>query len=58
MQDFIKAINGTPEEPPIIAYFKNGSSGEYTRAILELLKTDPATLEIIDGTTGEIIYTA
>lgn len=56
MNDFIKAITGSTEAKPITAYFKNGKSGDYTIDIFELLKTDPDILTIVDGTTGEIIF--
>jgi len=54
---FIDAIKATPSAPPIIAIFKNREPVTYTAASLELLKTDPAVMDICDGETGEIIFT-
>lgn len=43
---------------PIIAYFNNGHEpAQYTKSILQYLITDCTVQTIIDGITGEIIYT-
>lgn len=42
---------------PITAYFKDGTVADYTTDILYLLKTDNTVETIIDGITGEVIYT-
>lgn len=41
----------------IIAYFKNHEPATYTISIFELLKTDKDVTTIIDGETGEILFT-
>lgn len=57
MNDFIKALGGKPAEPEILVYFKGSSeAATFTKAVLHLLKTDPATEKIIDKATGETIY--
>jgi hypothetical protein len=58
MTDFIKAIGNKPTEKAIIAYFKDGSKADYTMAIYGLLITDRGIRDIVDGETGEIIYSA
>lgn len=57
MNEFINALFNTSEQKTVIAYFANGTSETYTRNILNLLKTEPDVTNIIDGETGEIIYT-
>ena len=42
----------------ITVTFKNGSKIVYTTEIFRLLTTDPDVIEIMDNTTGEIIYCA
>ena len=57
MNDFIKALGGKPTEPEILVYFKGSNeAATFTKAVLHLLKTDPATEKIIDKATGETIY--
>lgn len=53
----LNAIGNNEKQHTIIAYFKGGREATYTINILEMLKTDPAIIDIIDGETGEIIYT-
>ena len=53
---FINAINNNKKIHPITAYFKDGTSAEYTTDILNLLKTDKDVTCITDGETGEIIF--
>jgi hypothetical protein len=43
---------------PIIVQFKDGRSAMYTAAILNLLTTDSDVDIIIDGLTGELIYSS
>lgn len=57
MNDFINALFNTQEQKTVIAYFANGTSETYTRKILHLLKTEPDITDIVDGETGELIYT-
>jgi len=57
MDDFLNALFNTSEQKTVIAYFANGQSETYTRNILHLLKTEPDITDIVDGETGEIIYT-
>lgn len=57
MNDFVKALFNTSEQKTVIAYFANGTSETYTRNILHLLKTEKDVTNIIDGETGELIYT-
>ena len=42
----------------ITVTFKNGQNAVYTMNIYRLLITDPFVTEIMDNTTGEIIYCA
>lgn len=57
MNDFIKALTSAQTEPEILVYFKGSTeAATYTKAVLNLLKTDPATEKIIDKATGETIY--
>ena len=57
MDDFIKALTEKPAPGDIItAYFKDGTEGNYTKNIIDLLKTDPAVETITDATTGEILF--
>lgn len=57
MNDFIKAITEEPTAAPILVYFTGRPEPvEYTAAIMELLKSDPATETITDAETGEILF--
>lgn len=56
MKEFINAILNTSETETVIAYFSDGTSETYTKAILDLLKTDVCVTAIVDGETGEIIF--
>ena len=40
----------------IIVFFRNHCPVTYSAGILELLKTDPNVIDIIDAETGEIIF--
>lgn len=57
MNDFINALFNTSEQKTVIAYFANGTSETYTYNILGMLKTEPDIQNIVDGETGEIIFT-
>lgn len=57
MNDFLNALFNTSEQKTVIAYFANGTSETYTYNILNLLKTEPDVTGIVDGETGELIYT-
>lgn len=43
---------------PIIAYFRDGTEAEYTTDVFFLLVTDPDVVNIVNGITGEVIYSA
>ena len=57
MNDFLNALFNTSEQKTVIAYFANGTSETYTRNILGMLQTEPDITNIVDGETGELIYT-
>lgn len=56
MNDFLNALFNTSEQKTVIAYFANGQSETYTYSILHLLKTEPDITDIVDGETGELIF--
>ena len=57
--DFIKAIFNNKPQKIILVKFKNRADEiEYTRAILDDLRTDPAVEYITDGETGELLFPA
>ena len=56
MKDFINAIGNDKKYHKIMVTFSSGKSGIYTDRIIEMLKSDPATMEIIDSETGEVLY--
>jgi hypothetical protein len=56
MNDFIRAITETPPTHTITATFTNGQTATYSAYMTDLLRTDPATLEIMDNDTGELLY--
>lgn len=41
----------------IFATIKDGRTIRYTPSVLDLLKTDPDVVKVVDADTGEIIYT-
>lgn len=53
---FIETVFNPVKDDPITVYFKNGQTADYTKSILNLLKTDNTIKIITDGLTGEIIY--
>lgn len=53
---FIETVFDPTPAAPITVYFKNGQTADYTKSILNLLKTDKTIDCITDGLTGEIIY--
>lgn len=53
---FIETLFNPAPDDPITVYFKNGQTADYTKSILNLLKTDKTIDCITDGLTGEIIY--
>lgn len=54
--EWLNAIFGEKQGKPIIVYFTDGKKVNYTGSILSELKTDPTVQEIIDGETGELIF--
>lgn len=56
MNDFTNALFNTEHHATVIAYFTNGTTETYTKAIFDLLKTEPDIAAIADGETGEIIF--
>lgn len=58
MDDFIKAITETPAADQLImVQFKHYPQPEpFTKAVLELLRSDPAVEFIADAETGEALY--
>lgn len=58
MNDFIKALTETEQQPEIMVYFRGSSEPAiYTAAIMDLLKSDPDTMTICSAETGEILFT-
>lgn len=58
--DWLAACFGTQssQRQTVIAYFNNGHEpAEYGADLLPLLATDNTVQNIIDGYTGELIYT-
>lgn len=53
---FLETVFATAKGGPVTAYFKNGTSADYTTDILDMLKDDNTVAFITDGETGEIIY--
>ncbi len=41
----------------ILATIQDGRTIRYTPSVLDLLKTDPDVVKVVDADTGEIIYT-
>lgn len=56
MNDFIKAVTSATSADTVTATFTDGSTAEYTTAIIELLKADKTVENIIDNSTGEVLY--
>ena len=57
MNDFIKAMAQAPAADTIVVYFHGRPEPvEYTAAIMELLKSDPATAAIVDKQSGKILF--
>lgn len=54
--EWLNTIFGEKQGKSIIVYFTNGEKVNYTDSILSELKTDPAVRDIIDGETGELIF--
>lgn len=55
--DILDAIGNSENAPEIVARFENGTEATYSAYMLDMLKTDAATLDIIDAATGELLYT-
>lgn len=55
-QEILNAIGALDTGKRVMAYFKNGKTGTYTEAIMDLLKTDQSVEVIIDAETGEVLY--
>lgn len=56
MNDFTRAIFNQEQQPEIIAYFRDGRSATYTARILDDLRRDNNTAEIVDTETGEVLF--
>ena len=55
--DFLNSIGGKPTATDILVYFRGCTEpATYTAAILNLLTTDPDTMEICNAETGEVIF--
>ena len=54
--DFIRAIYSKAPAHTVTVTWMNGNRATYSAHMADLLKTDPAALEIMDNETGEIIY--
>ena len=54
--DFSRAIYGNAPAHTVTVTWTNGTRATYGAHMTDLLKTDPAALEIMDNETGEIIY--
>ena len=57
MNDFTNALFNNTTCGTVTAYFTDGTKADYTKNILDLLKTEPDIHTITDGETGELIYT-
>ena len=55
-EHILSAIGALDTGKRVMAYFKNGKTGTYTEAIMDLLTTDPSVEVIIDADTGEVIF--
>ncbi len=53
---FTKAIGNRKHQQTIKVTFANGQTANYSKYMLGMLKTEPATIEIMDNETGEILY--
>ena len=53
---FINAIGNKTKQATIKATFTTGQQANYSRYMADMLKTDPAIVEIMDNETGEILY--
>ena len=52
----IDSMNATAPAHTVTVTWANGTRATYSAAMLDILKTDPAALDIQDDDTGEIIY--
>ena len=56
LNDFANALNASAKPETITATFTNGNKATYTTAIIEMLKTDAAIIELVNDQTGEVIF--
>lgn len=56
LKNFIDAIGNTSTAPTITAIFKDGTTAEYTTAILNELKSDADVVCIYESDSGVCIY--
>lgn len=56
MNDFTRAIFNQEQQPEIIAYFRDGRSATYTANVLDAMRTDSDVIEILNATTGEVLF--
>lgn len=54
--DIIGAIGAPAPAHTVTVTWANGTRATYSAAMLDMLRTDPAALDIQDDTTGELVY--
>ena len=52
----IDSMNASAPAHTITVTWANGNRATYSAYMADILKTDPAALEIMDNETGEILY--
>lgn len=52
----IDAITAPTPAQTVTVTWSNGTRATYSADMLDLLRTDPAALDIQDDTTGELVY--
>lgn len=52
----IDAITALAPAQTVTVTWANGTRATYSAGMLDLLRTDPAALDIQDDTTGELVY--
>lgn len=56
MSDFLQTMQGGPQGPRILVYFRERSEPIiYSMDLLLMLKDDPEVMEIINAETGEVL---
>ena len=55
--DLVKAMFSKSNPDTILVTFKgNHAAALYTKDMIDLIKTEPAVIDIMDTATGEILY--